>query len=102
MLLKPVSVDMLICVHKVGQSARESTREMNVDSLCSLPARKGAEVSVFSFLLLPSSFKSSIIFMLVLQEHELDKGMGRRTEKSRAIRNALGRVQNRPRDKHRV
>lgn len=82
----------------------ESTREMNVASLCSLPARKDAEVSVFSFLLLllPSSFKSSVIFMLVLQEHELDKGMGRRTEKSRAIRNALGRVQNRPRDKHRV
>lgn len=81
----------------------QSTREMNVASLCSLPARKGAEVSVFSFLLLlPSSFKSSVIFMLVLQEHELDKGMGRRTEKSRAIRNALGRDQNRPRDKHRV
>lgn len=47
--LKPVSVDMLICADKVGQSARESTREMNVASLCFLPATEGAEVLAFSF-----------------------------------------------------
>ena len=73
---------MLICVDEVGQSARESTGEMNVASLRFLPATKGAEgwLSHF-FLLSPYSTKSAIIFVLVLPRHELDKGAGRENQR---------------------
>lgn len=57
---------MLICADKVGQSARESTREMNVASLCFLPATEGAEGLAFSFfsffLLIPSRVLSFLFW----------------------------------------
>lgn len=73
---------MPISTDTVGQSARESTREMNVASLCFLPTTEGVEGCLSHFFLLPPhSIRSHIIFVVALQKHELDQAGGQESQR---------------------
>ena len=94
MLLKLVSLDVLNCVDSVEQNARESTRKMNVASLCPPPPPRDLLVLAshfLHFLLIPSSALSC--------PYRFCRGMNQR--RWRLWELLRGRVLNRPRSEHR-